>query len=256
MISLSIENIAVYILVFVRMLGMIAFNPLFARRNVPSQVRMGLVICLTLVLSPTIDTVTIASFNELDLILSMFKELIVGLTCGFVFQIFYYLIFFAGDILDVQFGLSMAKIFDPGTNIQMSITGNLIGLMFILYILMTDSYLLMIKIFTTSYMIIPAGAVRISPEISGFIFDLFIQAFVLIIKLTLPFIAAEFTLEIAMGVLMKLIPQIHVFVINIQFKLLLGVFLLFIFAPAISGFVDNYMNIMFQSMQKALYTLA
>ncbi len=56
-----------------------------------------------------------------------------------------------------------------------------------------------------------------------------------------------------MGVLMKLIPQIHVFVINIQFKLLLGILMLLAFSSPIASFIDNYMRIMLENLQRAFY---
>ena len=59
-----------------------------------------------------------------------------------------------------------------------------------------------------------------------------------------------------MGVLMKLIPQIHVFVINIQFKILLALFMLWAYAQPINSFLDSYMNEMFKSIENVLYALA
>ena len=59
-----------------------------------------------------------------------------------------------------------------------------------------------------------------------------------------------------MGVLMKLIPQIHIFVINIQFKMILGLLLLLAFAGPVASFTDNYMRIMFENLQYAFSALA
>jgi flagellar biosynthetic protein FliR len=84
---------------------------------------------------------------------------------------------------------------------------------------------------------------------------LFESVFSLAFRLALPFIAAEFVVEVAMGILMKLIPQVHVFVVNIQFKLLLGIFLLFAFSQPIADFIDNYLQAAMQSMQKLLTVL-
>jgi flagellar biosynthetic protein FliR len=85
-----------------------------------------------------------------------------------------------------------------------------------------------------------------------FFVDLFSGLFMLAIKVVLPFLVAQVTLEAAMGILMKLIPQITVFVNNIQLKLLLGLGLLFLFAVPISRFLDNYLAVLFQSMSNAL----
>ena len=173
--------------------------------------------------------------DSLGLALALLRELFVGLACGFVFQIYYYMLFFVGDWMDMHFGLSMAKVFDPGTSIQASMSGNLLNAMFLLYFFATDSHLLLIRIFIDSFRILPV----------------FIAAFSMILRLALPFVAAEVVLELITGVLMKLIPQIHVFVINMQMKVALGFILLLAFSGPITSFLDNYMRVMLENMQWA-----
>ncbi len=253
---LSFENITAYILVFVRMAGMIALNPLLSRRNITTQVRMGLVLGMALLIAPGVDKTALAVTNTFGLIMSMGRELFVGFVLSYVFGVFYYLLFFAGDLMDVQFGLSMAKVFDPGTNIQMSVSGNILSLFFIFYVFATDSHLLLINLFASSYEILPVGVQSINLDISGFAITLFATAMSLVIRLTLPFIAVEFIVEMAMGILMKLIPQIHVFVLNIQLKLLIALFMLLVFAQPVADFMDRYVSIMFRNMQQALTALA
>lgn len=51
----------------------------------------------------------------------------------------------------------MAKVFDPGTSIQASMSGNLFNTMFLLYFFATDSHLLLIRIFIDSFRILPGG---------------------------------------------------------------------------------------------------
>ena len=256
MMSGVLSNTFTYILVFVRMAGMIGFNPILNRNNLPAQVRVGMIFTLTILLAPNLHPGNAAIFTSMDLVVAILKELMVGIACGFVFQIFYYLLFFIGDLMDTQFGMSMAKVFDPGTNIQTSISGNLLNMMFILYIFATDSHLLLIHLFATSYDVVSMGAVRLSPDIAQYLLHLFISAFSLAIRLAVPFIAAEFVLELSMGILMKLIPQIHVFVINIQFKILLAMLLLLLFAAPIASFIDNYIKLVFESMRDMLFVLS
>lgn len=253
--TIGMQSFLVYILVFCRMGGMIFFNPLLTRQNILARFRVALVVALTIVIAPQLLDTGPESLTDLGLVFSMAKELIVGMVCGYIFQIYYYLLIFAGDIMDIEFGLSMAKVFDPGTNIQMSISGKLLEILFVLYFFITDCHLVMIRIFTSSYEIIPINGVVLSQGAASAMIQLFISVFSLAIRLILPFIAAEFVLEVVMGVLMKLIPQINVFVMNLQFKILLGLVLLFLFASPITNFIDNYMNMMLHGMEEALYLL-
>lgn len=253
--TISFDGIYIFILVFARMAGFILFNPFLSRNNVPPPVRAGLVLLITLLLSPVIDSshLNIASF---DMLLGMFREFFMGFACGFVYQIFYFLLLFAGDIMDTEFGMAMAKVFDPSTNIQVSLSGSIITMLFMLYILMTDSHLVMIQMYALSFELVPLGAVNVSTELYRLMLTMFVDVFSLAMRLLLPFVVMEFLLQVVLGIMMKLVPQIHIFVINFQMKQGLGLILLFAMCPVIAAYLDNYIVIMLENMQRALLVLA
>jgi len=62
---------------------------------------------------------------------------------------------------------------------------------------------------------------------------------VLAVKLALPILAAELLGQVGMGILMKVIPQINVFSINIELKLILGLGLLLLFMAPMSEYLLN-----------------
>lgn len=117
----------------------------------------------------------------------------------------------------------------------------------------TNSHLVLIELAVSSYDLFSVGAGGLSLlSAAEFAVDIFGAVFGLALRLAIPFIAVEFILEISMGILMKLIPQIHVFVIEFQFKILLAILLLYVLANPISVFIDNYILIMFDYMHDAL----
>lgn len=252
MFEFQFESMALICLVFCRMAGTILLNPVFSRKNMDVRIKMTLVLCLTLLIYPTQSAAGLQGMADIEIIFAMISELFVGAVLSYVFSVYYYMLFFAGDIMDTQFGLSMAKVFDPGSNTQLSVSSNILNIVFLLYFFLTDSHLLMIRIFASSYDIIPPGAQEIVWNLYGFAATLFSSVFLLAFRLAMPFIAAEFVLEIALGILMKLIPQIHVFVINIQLKILLGLLLLLAFAGPVTAFLDNYLVIMLKNSQDVL----
>ena len=246
---------AVWLLVLARLGGMLGMNPLLARRNVPVLVRAGLTFLLAVLVAPGAPVAAGLDTSSLGLALGLLRELFVGFCCGFVFQVYYYLIFWAGDWMDMHFGLSMAKVFDPGTSIQMSLSGNLLNLFFLLYFFATDSHLLMVRVFVDSFRVLPVGGVALSQQAMGFFLELFVAAFSLILRLALPFVAAQFVLELASGILMRLIPQINIFVVNMQLKVLLGILLLLAFSGPVADFWDQYMRLMLENMQRGISAL-
>ncbi|HHU05255.1 MAG TPA: flagellar biosynthetic protein FliR [Clostridiales bacterium] len=251
--QLLVDNLNAYILVFCRIGGIWFLNPLLSRKNVPTQFRIALVLGITVLLTPTLDSSAALELNHmLPMLFAMIKELIIGVAFGYVFQLFYYLLFTVGDVADMGFGLTMARAFDPGTNLQVSVSGNVLQLVFVLYFFAVNGHLLLIKIMASSYGIVGMGAISIGPELGKYVVSVFLDSFSLAMRLALPFIAASFVLEIAMGVLMKLIPQINVFTIHFQIKIFFGLILLFLFAVPITEFIDSYTYKMFISLQKLL----
>ena len=258
-IDIGFARILLYLLMLVRLLGMLLFNPLLSRSSIPSQVRIGLVLMLTLMLAPQQPDAAFARVYDLSmvgLIFAIFLELAIGLVYGYVFQVFYYMLFYVGDVIDTDIGISMAKTFDPMTNIQTGFSSSMITLLFALYIFATGSHLTLFHIFADSFSDIPVGTVTLSTDILSFALRLTGRVFSLALRLAVPIMVAEFILQFSMGVLMKFIPQITVFVINFQLRILLGLIMLYTFAPYIGQFVDGYIDVMFGNLVEATEVLA
>ncbi len=240
--TISFEGLNEFILVFARVGGMLFFNPVLSRRNVPAMARAGLAFGLSMVLVPNVDTILINGAEGFRLFRVMTGELFTGFAAGIVFSFYYYLIFMAGDLVDNAFGLAMAKTFDPGTNIQSSLSSSMLNFLFLAYFFITGSHLVFIRLVAESYRLVPMGGVVIGERLVSCVITMFVEAFDLAMHLILPFLAASFVLEISMGVLMKLVPQISVFSIHFQVKILVGFALLFLFAAPVSEFVESYVS--------------
>lgn len=253
--TFSIPAINAFSLVFCRIAGMILFNPLLGRKNVPTMLRAGMVLLLTILIAPSTKIASIEALSGFGLFMAMARELFAGFCFGFLFQIYYYMLFVAGDVIDMGFGLSMSKAFDPGTNIQVSLTGNLFQIMFVVYFFVTDCHLLFVKLIYSTFDVVSLGGMHFGQNIGQFMCTQFVYAFGLIIHLALPYIAASFILEIAMGILMKLIPQINVFTVQFQLNIILGMTLLFAFAVPTTEFIQKYINQVFVQMQNLLQML-
>lgn len=258
-VDISFAHILAYLLVWIRLAGMILFNPMLARVSIPTQVRMGLVFFLSLLIAPlqpegTIEAVY--SMHAYTYIFVMVLELAIGFVYGFIFQIFYYLLYFVGDAIDTDIGLSMAKTMDPSTNIQTGFSSSIVTLLFSLFLFASGSHLALFRIFASSFTAIPVATFTLSTNVIAFVLDLFGQVFLLALRLLAPFMVAEFVLQFSMGVLMKFIPQITVFVINFQLRIILGLLLLYAFTPYIGQFIDRYLDALFNNLVYATQLMA
>ena len=118
--------------------------------------------------------------------------------------------------------------------------------MFLFFI--TDAHLSMIHIFLNSYELLPYGHVILGQEVAQAMLDLFVLCTIFGIKMAFPIIAIEFLCGMGMGMLMKTIPQINVFVIDIQLKIFVGFVLILMFLTPMADFLQNLITYMIENI--------
>lgn len=186
---------------------------------------------------------------------TLLQESIIGIIIGFITNLFFMSVQVAGEIMDMQSGLGMAKVFDPETNVQMSIMGSFASFMLYLYFFIANAHMSYIKLFVVSYDIMPIGAEGFNPDFGYAVAVYFSVLLGMVIKLAMPIMAAELILEFCMGVLMKSVPQIQIMVVNIQLKVAFGFLMLFLLAAPISEFVDGYLDTWLETLTDFVHVM-
>ena len=236
--------------IFMRMTGFIVFSPLFSRSNVPNLARSALVLALTLSVYAAYDgtaagyaavmgrtlpagySAVLDPATLLELVLRLIRELAVGFLLGYLTRFSFALVEQAGELVDTQMGMSMARNYDPASQSNMTVTANLLNVLMTLMFFTVNGHVTLMRIIMTSGEAIPFGTVAVGPDISEYALQMFAHYVVLAVKLGFPILAAELMGQIGMGVLMKVIPQINVFAINIELKVIIGLLLLlFLVSP-------------------------
>lgn len=249
-------DVTYFILILARITGCIIFNQIFGRGNVPLVFQMGLSIMLSITVYGVLPPSGTYEINLIIVyILTILKELFVGFVVGQIIKMFMSIVVISGDIMDTQMGLSMSKIYDPKSNISMGISASLLNLIFMFMFFSVGGHMTLIQIFITSCKAIPIGHVVISSEVAQSIVQLFSYILIYAVKLTLPIIAAEFIIEVAMGIMMKVIPQIQVFVVNIPLKIIIGLASMLILVPSFATFLERIITLMFEAIQNNLSLL-
>lgn len=248
--TLLFDNFETNLLVFSRVLGIFAFNPILSRKNIPQMVRIICCIFIAMIVimvrqPEPVDTGEVVGVY----LIALLKEGFVGVVIGFVTDMFFYSVQMSGEIMDMQAGLGMAKVFDPGTNLSMSIMGSFVSFMMYLYFFVTNAHMTYIELFVKSFDIIPLGFEGISPELGITIVEYFSVVLTLVLKLAMPLIVSQTILQFCVGVLMKSVPQIQIMVVNIQIKVGFSFLILFLVAKPLSEFLDNFMDTWLETIE-------
>ncbi len=222
-----------FALVVMRMSGAVVFNPVLGRTNIPRTAKGAMVFMLSLLLYLGVEgnlqhePATLIEFGVM-----LIKELMVGFVIGYSMELGFMVIRFASAIIDQTMGLSMAQTYDPQYNTQMTITSNLYYAFLFLLFLAGDGHVRLLALFFSSARLIPFGQVTIDTRLAQMMLDIFTANIAMGLQLAFPIIAMELVTEAAIGILMRMIPQINVFAVNFQLKIIVGLMmLLFMFSP-------------------------
>lgn len=245
-------QLTLFSLIMMRMSGFILLNPLLGRRNIPTIVKAGFIFVLTIALYSFSSGTAFDVATPLEYGFLLLKEFAAGYVIGYVTELFFFVITYAGYIMDFQMGLSMSTVYDPQSNAQLPITGSLLQAFYVLLFFAVDGHLAMMKILLTSAEIVPYGSILITQGLAERMVDLFVECAIMGVKFSFPILAAEFLVEIAAGVLNKIVPQINIFVINIQLKVVVGLALLVFLVSPVGEYLSGLVTAMIQSIREIL----
>ena len=228
LLSYDASQLLAFILVLVRVSGIISTAPVFGSSNIPSQIKVVLSLMLALILYPFIPLITVYPDRPDHYIMLIASELLIGLVLGIIARFLFGAVEFAGTVIGFQMGLGMANVFDPQSQEQISLVGRFENATATLIFLAMDGHLIVLQALVRSYSVLPPGGASINRPLVENLTELSASVFVIGLQIGAPLIVALFLANAIVGLLARSVPQIQVFVVGFPLTLLLGfLFLLF-----------------------------
>ena len=245
-------ELTLFIYITARMSGFVLFNPVLGRQNINNFFRSGFILVLSVfVFSTTGQGVRIPT-SIIEFAYSILLELVLGYLLGLVMSFFFYIPQLAGHAIDMQMGMTMNQIYDASSQANVTVSGMFLNTLMTLLFFAGNGHHPLLRIMLTSQEIVSFGGVHLGTDIVNALLELFLECTLLAIKLCMPVLAAELIGQLGMGVLMKVIPQINVFSINIELKVLIGLTLLLLLTAPFSEFLLEAERTMLNSMAAVL----
>lgn len=254
--TFNIDNFEAFILILVRITGFLFTAPFFSLRNVPVRIKTGIAIFLTSILFFTVQPVTPVYEGIIGYAILVVGEALAGAIMGFFANIAYYIIAFAGEIIDMEIGFSMVNQLDPTTNIQTTITANLYGYLITIMMIITDLHHYFIRAIIDSFQIIQLGEVSLNPATYQLMGTFLTEYFIIGFRIVLPIFAAILVVNTILAILAKMAPQMNMFVIGIQIKVFVGFIVLILMIeliPSVADFIFNKMVLLLKQSIELLH---
>ena len=255
--SFSLADVEILLLIIVRISCFVFVAPFFGTANSPARVKIGFSVFVSLLIYGLVDKTGIAYTGIFGYSIIVIREGITGLLIGLAANICNSIILFAGNIIDMDIGLAMATEFDPTNNTQVTITGNLYQYFILLLLIATDMHHVILRAAVDSFSLIPINGQKFNwdhllASMTTYMGDMFVIAF----RIILPVFACIMILNCILGIMAKVSPQMNMFSVGMQMKIMVGFMVLFItitLLPSVADFIFKEMKTMIVSFVKGMY---
>lgn len=225
--------LAGFLLPFFRILGIFTAAPILSARAFPARIRLGLALLIAIVAAP-LGSAPAASFDDPDIWLLIAAEIMVGLAIGLVARMILSAVDLAGETIGLQMGLSFAGFFDPAVGSNSNAVGRLLGTLSLAAFVAADGPALLIAATVHSIESVPAtnaGSLFLGRIDIGRIVT---TVFELGLLIALPYMALLLFVNLALGVVSRVAPQLNIFAIGFPVTIASGLVLLAIGLPLMS----------------------
>ena len=148
------------------------------------------------------------------------KEVLIGLAMGFFVRVLFSAVSAAGEVISMQSGLSFARTMGASTSSQSTVLEQFQGLLAAMIFLGIDGHHVLLRGIARSLKDVPPGAIAVRPALFEFMTAATGKLFGASLRVCAPVIATLFLMEVALGILARLIPQVNVFIEGASMKIL------------------------------------
>ena len=217
------------VLTLPRLFAIFAVVPFLSGGMITGTVRNGILLMLAIFMSPVAGEVPAASMATWVFIAG--KEALIGVLLGLGFGIFIWAIESVGDLIDFQTGSSNAAFFDPVAGHENGPTSEFLGWLVITLFVAAGGLLALVGVIVDSYRLWPVAS--FFPNVGKVLEEFAIRQgdtlFLWIVKLASPVLLVLVLVELGMGLIGRVAPQLNVFVFSQPLKSLLATLMMILF---------------------------
>jgi len=242
-----------FFLVLMRVGGFFILNPFFGSQMIPTQVKVGISLMMTISIFQLIPGVDMFQMSSIiPFALMVVRELLVGIFIGLVALSFFEGIRLAGQVFGIQMGFGIVNVMDPSNRTQISIISVIKFFLSMLIFLSINGHHHLLIAIKDSFTLIPLGVGLVPTAALG---REFVQQigllFVIAVRIALPLMSALICVTFVLGILAKAVPKIQVFLMSFPIKIGLGLLML----AAFMNYLDAYYCRIFQYIFESIYKL-
>lgn len=239
----SVREFIILFLIFLRISSAFVSAPFFGNKIIPvvSKLFISMVISYIIFLSTDHSAIKDVPTGWMLLIFSA-KEVVTGLIIGFALQFVFFGVSYAGTLIGFDIGLNLAEVFNPSEEVNSNVIGELLYFTALMIFLLINGHHYLIRALHQSFNVVGIGMFSFTEPLYQTLIKLAGGVFIIAIKIATPIIISYFLVNIAEGIISRMIPNMQVFFVTQPLKLGLGLLMLGIISPVFVYMIKNLLR--------------
>lgn len=216
--------------------GLCLVAPVFSATVLSAQIRIGLVLVLTLVLAPlapaTIDPLTGSG------LVTMASQVLIGAAVGFTLKMVFEAVSFGGQLVAQSMSLGFAESVNPQAGGSSTVLSQFYMLLVTLLFIVMDGHLRLIALLADSFHTLPPGVASIDTNglfaVVSFGAELFSGA----VRVALPAMTSLLVVNIGFAAISRAAPSMNLFAVGFPITISLGFIALWLSLRSLPGAFD------------------
>ncbi|MBQ0724296.1 MAG: flagellar biosynthetic protein FliR [Cycloclasticus sp.] len=227
-----------------RISAMFVSIPVFSGRFVDSKIIVGAALLVTVFTIPLLPQAPAIEVMSHEGLVTGFQQILIGLLMGFVLQLVFSAVIFAGQGIAYSMGLGFASMVDPATGVSVPVISQFYLVLSTLLFLTLGGHLLLIEMLIDSFHSLPIGVNGIERSDLWSVIAWSSRLFSAGLLMAMPAITSLLMVNIAFGVVTRAAPQLNIFAVGFPITLVLGALLMWLTLPSV---LNNFTNLLVES---------
>lgn len=226
--------LAAFLWPLMRVSGFVLTAPIFGSSLVATPVRIVFSITFTLFIMPHLPPPPPQDIFSLNSVVLIVSELVIGLSMGFVVQMVFEAVIFAGQNLATLMGLGFAMMVDPQRGSSMPVISQYLVIVATLLFLSFDGHLMFLSAVFDSFIYLPIGQWYFDNDTWWVLAGLGGSLFYNGLLIALPAMVALLIVQLGFGIMSRAAPTMNLFAVGFPVSMLLGFIIIYLMLPNLS----------------------
>ena len=234
--DILLQNLELFILIFVRIFALISIAPLLSSAGVPGIAKVGLALFTGIIVFPWVaEQGYLIPQSGFSYAMVMVGEIIIGLILGFMLTVIYSAFLLSGQLYSMQMGFGASMVYDPLAQIQIPLMGQFINLMAMLIFVIVGGFqkIFLMGVLRSFEAIKAVDLLYIREPLLKMVLRSMTLLFEQALIIAFPVLGVLLLISVSMGLLAKAAPQMNLLMLGFPIKITMAFVMLFLALPFI-----------------------